>query len=93
MYWENWAKKVGDIAQKFIYRIKELIKSGKTTNEFEELLKGLQQNINPSVDKNQVIEMIAQHMITRPVFDALFEKYRFVENNAVSRSMQKSSTF
>ena len=89
LYWENWAKKVGDIAQKFIYRIKELIKSGKATNEFEEFLKGLQQNINPSVDKNQVIEMIAQHMITRPVFDALFEKYRFVENNAVSRSMQK----
>lgn len=49
----------------------------------------MQQNINPSVDKNQAIEMIAQHMITRPVFDALFEKYRFVENNAVSRSMQK----
>lgn len=89
LYWENWAKKVGDIAQKFIYRIKELIKSGKATNEFEEFLKGLQQNINPSVDKNQAIEMIAQHMITRPVFDALFEKYRFVENNAVSRSMQK----
>lgn len=89
LYWKNWAKKVGDIAQKFIYRIKELIKSGKATNEFEEFLKGLQQNINPSVDKNQAIEMIAQHMITRPVFDALFEKYRFVENNAVSRSMQK----
>ena len=89
LYWENWAKKVGDIAQKFIYRINELIKSGKATKEFDEFLKGLQQNINPSVDKEQAIEMIAQHMITRPVFDALFERYRFVENNAVSRSMQK----
>lgn len=89
LYWENWAKKVGDIAQKFIYRINELIKSGKAAKEFDAFLKGLQQNINPSVDEEQAIEMIAQHMITRPVFDALFEKYRFVENNAVSRSMQK----
>lgn len=89
LYWENWAKKVGDIAQKFIYRINELIKSGKAAKEFDAFLKGLQQNINPSVDDEQAIEMIAQHMITRPVFDALFEKYRFVENNAVSRSMQK----
>lgn len=89
LYWENWAKKVGDIAQKFIYRINELIKSGKAAKEFDAFLKGLQQNINPSVDEEQAIEMIAQHMITRPVFDALFEKYRFVENNAVSRSIQK----
>ena len=89
LYWENRAKKVGDIAQKFIYRINELIKSGKAAKEFDAFLKGLQQNINPSVDEEQAIEMIAQHMITRPVFDALFEKYRFVENNAVSRSMQK----
>lgn len=89
LYWENWAKQVGDIAQKFIYRINELIKSGKAAKEFDAFLKGLQQNINPSVDEEQAIEMIAQHMITRPVFDALFEKYRFVENNAVSRSMQK----
>lgn len=89
LYWENWAKKVGDIAQKFIYRINELIESGKAAKEFDAFLKGLQQNINPSVDEEQAIEMIAQHMITRPVFDALFEKYRFVENNAVSRSMQR----
>ena len=24
LYWENWAKKVGDIAQKFIYRINNI---------------------------------------------------------------------
>ena len=88
-YWDNWSKKVGDIAKKFIYRISELVKNGKAKHEFEEFVKGLQHNINPSVSKEQAIEMVAQHMITRPVFDALFEKYHFVQNNAVSRSMQK----
>lgn len=89
LYWENWAKEVGLIAHKFIERISKLIQSGVHKKEFNEYLKGLQRDLNPSVDKAQAIEMLAQHMITRPVFDALFSEYEFVNNNAVSRSMQK----
>jgi predicted helicase len=32
--------------------------------------------------------MLAQHLITRPVFDALFEGYSFAEHNPVSKVMQ-----
>ncbi len=89
MYWENWAKSVGDIAKKFIERIALLIKENKTAHEyFEGFITGLHKNINDSIDEGQAIEMLAQHMITRPVFDALFKEYEFVHNNAVSRSMQ-----
>ena len=89
MYWENWAKEVGLIAQKFIERITRLIvKEGKYKAEFKNYLDGLRKNINPSVDSEQAIEMLAQHMITKPVFDALFADYEFVKNNTVSRSMQ-----
>ena len=90
MYWENWAKEIGIIAQKFIERITRLvIKEGRHRNEFDSYLKGLQKNLNPSVDRGQAIEMLAQHMITRPVFDALFADYQFVKNNTVSQTMQK----
>ena len=89
LYWENWAKEVGMIARTFIERISALIlKEGRLKDEFEDFLKGLQKNLNPSVTNGQAIEMLAQHMITRPVFDALFEEYHFVKNNAISRSMQ-----
>ena len=89
LYWENWAKEVGMIARTFIERISALIlKEGRLKDEFEDFVKGLQKNLNPSVTNGQAIEMLAQHMITRPVFDALFEEYHFVKNNAVSRSMQ-----
>lgn len=89
LYWENWAKSVGEIAQKFIQRIATLIKENAKAREyFDDFVKGLHKNINDSVDTGQAIEMLAQHMITRPVFDALFKDYQFVNNNAVSRSMQ-----
>lgn len=89
MYWENWAKEIGVIAQKFIERITRLvIHEGKHRKEFDRYLKGLKKNLNPSVDEAQAIEMLAQHMITRPVFDALFADYQFVKNNTVSRAMQ-----
>lgn len=88
LYWENWARKVGDIARKFIYRITNLVKEGQHKVEFESFLTSLQQNVNPAVSAGQAIEMLAQHMITRPVFEALFQEYNFATNNAVGRSMQ-----
>ena len=58
-------------------------------SEFDIFVKGLQNNLNPSVDEGQAIEMLAQHLISQPVFDALFADYNFVNNNAVSHSMHK----
>ena len=90
LYWETWARSIGEIAQKFIERIARLIKENDNAREyFHEFIQGLHKNINDSIDEGQAIEMLAQHMITRPVFDALFKEYQFVKNNAVSRSMQQ----
>lgn len=89
LYWENWAREIGLIAQKFIERIARVVKEELHKEAFVEFLNGLQKNLNPSIDEGQAVEMLAQHMITRPVFDALFKDYQFVKNNAVSRSMQR----
>lgn len=89
-YWVQWAQDVAQIAQRYIERINLLIATeGKHKKAFDSLLKGLQKNINPSVSKDEVIQMLAQHLITQPVFEALFENYSFVQNNAVSKSLQK----
>lgn len=89
-YWVQWAQDVAQIAQRYIERINLLIDTdGKHKKAFDSFLKGLQKNINPSVSKDEVIQMLAQHLITQPVFEALFENYSFVQNNAVSKSLQK----
>lgn len=90
LYWENWSKKVGLIAKKFIERISKLVTNvPELKKEFTVFIKGLQNNLNPSVDEGQAIEMLAQHLISQPVFDALFQDYNFINNNAVSRSMHR----
>jgi predicted helicase len=85
----QWARDVAQIAERQIERIKYLINEKKAQRAaFNKFLNGLQKNINPSIDEDQAIEMLAQHIITQPIFDALFEGYSFVNSNAVSIAMQ-----
>ncbi len=88
-YWEQWAADVAKIAERHIERINELIQQeGKHQQAFEQFLGGLRKNINPSVTQQEAVEMLAQHLITQPVFEALFENYSFVKNNPISQAMQ-----
>lgn len=90
LYWENWAAEVGEIAKKYIARIARLVTNngGKYSAEFDEFVVTLRHNLNPGITAEQCIEMLAQHLITRPVFEALFADYQFVSNNSISSSMQ-----
>lgn len=89
-YWEQWAKSVAEIATRQTLRIAELVNdNGRHQKEFDKFLGGLHKNINPSITQAEAIEMLSQHIITKPVFDALFEGYSFVNNNPMSQSMQK----
>lgn len=89
-YWENWAKDVAGIASDHMTRIKALVEGSDSLlrEEFARFLKGLQDNLNPYITERDAIEMLSQHLITKPVFDALFEGYAFSEHNPVSQVMQ-----
>jgi predicted helicase len=89
-YWELWAKDIAKIAEEHIERIKGLIEGeGKHKRAFEQLMRGLRKNINPNLTEHEAIEMLSQHIISQPVFEALFGDYEFAQNNPVSKSMQK----
>lgn len=88
-YWEQWADDIAKIAQKHINRIQAAIKENEDYKTgFEMYMEGLHKNINPNITEQAAIEMLAQHFIAKPVFDALFENYSFVESNPVSKSMK-----
>jgi predicted helicase len=89
-YWETWAKDVAQIAERHVTRINALLAdpSSDVQERFEEFVAGLRANLNDSITNKDAVDMLAQHLITRPVFDALFEGYSFAEHNPVSQAMQ-----
>jgi len=90
-YWEEWAKDVAKIAQTHVTRITTIIdKAGSSEAEcFNAFLAEIQDDLNPEISKEQAIEMLAQHLITKPVFDALFKDRSFAAENPVSKAMEK----
>lgn len=90
-YWEDWAKDIAEIADRHVMRIEQILEKphSKGKKAFDEFLKGVRKNLNPSISQADAVEMLAQHIITKPVFDALFEGYAFTTSNPVSQSMQK----
>ncbi len=89
-YWEDWAGDIARIAQTHITRITALVSKSDTPERlaFEGFLAEIRDDLNDSISQAEAIEMLAQHLITRPVFDALFEGYSFAQNNPVSKAME-----
>ena len=92
-YWEDWGKDVGEIAKRNVDRINRLISvDGKHKFKFTAYWEGLKKNLNPSVSQAEAIEMLSQHMITKPVFEALFGNDHFTKENPVSKSLEEIVT-
>lgn len=90
VYWEQWAGDVAEIANAQITRINALLDgaSADVTAQFEKFLTGLRDNLNDSISRDDAISMLSQHLITKPVFDALFAGHDFAAHNPVSIVMQ-----
>ncbi|MGL2372162.1 type ISP restriction/modification enzyme [Helicobacter pylori] len=69
-YWENFAKKTGNIARTLNERLKELF--GKNPEIFDNFLTSLRGNIHQNIKEEEALDMIVSHVITKPIFDAIF---------------------
>lgn len=89
-YLENWSQDVAKIAKRQISWIKNKLSDKKDpiSLEFKKFVSSLQHNINQNIDENHAAEMLSQHLITKPIFEALFEEYSFVNQNPVSQAME-----
>lgn len=90
-HWEDWAKDIAKIAQTHIDRIKALLEDDSQSaarEAFNAFASELRDDLNDKVSDAEIVEMLAQHLITRPVFDALFADYSFATHNPMSKAMQ-----
>jgi len=89
-YLDDWSSDVQKLAKNHVGWIENLISDRQSpfAKAFKKFVKSLQHNINSDITEHQAIEMLAQHIITKPVFEALFEQYSFVNDNPVSKAME-----
>ena len=86
-YWENWAKDVAKIFERLVDRVQNLLddpENDALNERFESFHAELKKTINTSITRDNAIDMMAQHILTSPVFDALFEDYDFSSGNPVA---------
>lgn len=89
-YWSSFVKNVATIVPILESRIKALLVNDENIKEeFENFLKALKSNINSNIKEQDAITMLVQHIITRPIFEAIFPKGEFRDKNAISQSMDK----
>lgn len=90
-HWEDWANDIAKIARTHIDRITGIIENPENAKEreaFDAFAAELRDDLNGSITDGEIIEMLAQHLITKPVFDALFADYSFAKHNPMSLAMQ-----
>lgn len=90
-HWEDWAKDIAKIARTHIDRITAILESPANVKEreaFEHFSEELRDDLNDTITREDIIEMLAQHLVTKPVFDALFSGQSFATENSMSRAMQ-----
>ena len=91
-HWEDWANDIARIANTHLDRIKAILENPKNAKErkaFEQFAAELRDDLNDEISDAEIIEMLAQHLVTKPVFDALFKQYSFASHNPISKAMQK----
>ena len=86
-YWEQWAKDVAAIAARHRKRLAKRVEDPEVAGEFEHFLAALRANLNDSVTSESAIDMLSQHLVTKPVFDAVFDGYDFAAENPVAQVM------
>ncbi|SIT51320.1 Helicase domain protein [Paraburkholderia piptadeniae] len=90
-HWEDWANDIAKIARTHIDRITGIVENPANVKErqaFHAFAAELRDDLNGSITDGEIIEMLAQHLITKPVFDALFADYSFAKHNPMSLAMQ-----
>jgi predicted helicase len=90
-HWEEWANDIAKIARTHVDRITGILENEANSREreaFKSFVHELRDDLNDSISEGEIIEMLAQHLITKPVFDALFEGYSFAKHNPMSQAMQ-----
>lgn len=94
--WGDWAEDVAQLCDAQVRHIESKVRDEPAVSrKFEEFKKELKATLSGNLDDREIIEMLAQHVVTKPILDALFtvydEKgdvvYEFSKQNPIAKAM------
>ncbi|WP_149867600.1 type ISP restriction/modification enzyme [Bartonella apihabitans] len=86
-YWQEWASDIAKIVQSYIRQIAERLKNADKTEigaVFDEFSEFLGKDIESPPDQDDIVELLAQYLVSKPVFDSLFSSASVAEHNPLS---------
>ena len=87
LYWDDWSKDIATVAGRYIRLIEQLLEDPERQDAFQNFVGALRTTLNPAVDNESAVDMLAQHILTAPLFDAMFPDHSFSKQNPVSRAL------
>ena len=91
-YWATWGADVAAVVNRIRQRIQVILEHPDRHNTraaFNEFHEEMRSTINEHIQTETVIGMIAGHLVTLPVFAALFDDDRFARHNPVIQALDK----
>ena len=88
-YWETWAEDVAEIADRNRQALTSQLANPSVAAQFTAFLEGLRANLNDGIGEADAIDMLSQHLITRPVFEAVLGHDEFTSKNPVAQVMDE----
>ena len=89
-YWKSWGKDVAEVSNRIRNRIETLINRPDhpaARQAFDRFLEEMRQTINEHLQPDQLVRMLASHLVTLPVFEALFGNTEFAHQNPVVKAL------
>ena len=86
--WGEWAADAGSLCRAQAARIGQLLESSpQAAARFGEFAAALRHTLHAGLSDEELIEMLAQHLVIRPVVAELFREYPFAERNPLSQAL------
>ncbi|BCV18466.1 DNA damage-inducible protein [Atopobiaceae bacterium P1] len=91
IYWSEWSSDVGAVTRARAEQIRSLVAApGRAADAFGEFLTGLRDTLNPDYEADHAVDVLAQHEVTRPIFDALFNQDQVREGNPIVAGIERA---
>ncbi|WP_391592039.1 DEAD/DEAH box helicase / adenine-specific DNA methyltransferase [[Mycoplasma] cavipharyngis] len=89
LYWEDWSVDIGNVTNSIAIRIQQQLNNNqKLKNAFDRFLAKIRYLLNPTIKDQEVINMLAEHVVTLPVLKIIFKENSMINDNPVTKLME-----